>query len=88
MVEKVVNVKNKLGVHARPAALLVRMAAKFSSDIFLIKNGQEINGKSIMSVMALAAEFGSAITIRAEGTDENQALHKIVELFNNRFEED
>ena len=88
MVEKVVIVKNKLGVHARPAALFVRMAAKFSSDIFLIKNGQEINGKSIMSVMALAAEYGCEITIRAQGKDENQAVDKLVDLFNNRFEED
>lgn len=88
MVEKVVNVKNKLGIHARPAALLVQIASKFSSDIFLIKNGQRINGKSIMSVMALAAEYDSEITIGAIGEDEVQAVDKIAQLFDNMFEED
>lgn len=87
MIEKKVNVQNKLGIHARPAALLVRIASKFSSEISLFKNGQEINGKSIMSVMALAAEFGSEIIIRAVGEDEEQAVVKIVELFNSKFEE-
>jgi len=87
MVEKTINVQNKLGIHARPAALLVRTASKFSSDIFLVKNGQEINGKSIMSVMAIAAEFGSEIIIRAVGEDEDQAVEKLIELFNNKFEE-
>ncbi len=88
MVEKVVNVKNKLGIHARPAALLVQIASKFTSDIFLIKNGQRINGKSIMSVMALAAEYDSEITIGAIGEDEVQAVDKIAQLFDNMFEED
>ncbi len=88
MVEKVVTVKNKLGIHARPAALLVQIASKFSSDIFLIKNGQRINGKSIMSVMALAAEYDSEITIGAIGEDEVQAVDKIARLFDNMFEED
>ena len=88
MVEKVVHVQNKLGIHARPAALLVRTASKFSSDIFLLKDGQEINGKSIMSVMALAAEYRSELIIRAVGDDEDQAVDKISKLFDNKFEED
>ena len=88
MVEKVIHVQNKLGIHARPAALLVRTASKFSSDIFLLKDGQEINGKSIMSVMALAAEYGSELIIRAVGDDEDQAVDKISKLFDNKFEED
>ena len=88
MVEKVIHVQNKLGIHARPAALLVRTASKFSSDIFLLKDGQEINGKSIMSVMALAAEYRSELIIRAVGDDEDQAVDKISKLFDNKFEED
>lgn len=88
MVEKTVTVKNKLGIHARPAALLVRTAAKFKSNIYLIKDGQTVNGKSIMSVMSLAAEQGSKIVIRAEGEDEKAAVNKLAELFENKFEED
>jgi phosphotransferase system HPr (HPr) family protein len=88
MVEKTVTVKNKLGIHARPAALLVRTAAKFKSNIYLIKDGQTVNGKSIMSVMSLAAEPGSKIVIRAEGEDEKAAVNKLAELFENKFEED
>ena len=88
MIEKKVKVKNKLGIHARPAAMLVRTASRFRSDIWLIKNGQMVNGKSIMSVMSLAAEPGSEITIRAEGEDEQQAVEKIVTLFENKVEED
>ncbi len=88
MVEKTVKVKNKLGIHARPAALLVRTASRFNSDIWLVKNGQTVNGKSIMSVMSLAAEPGSQIIIRAEGEDEREAVEKLVSLFENKFEED
>ncbi len=88
MVEKVIEVKNKLGIHARPAALLVRAAAKFASDIFLITDDEKINGKSIMSVMALAAEQGTKIRIQANGKDEAAAVKKMVELFENKFEED
>lgn len=88
MIEKKVNVQNKLGIHARPAALLVRTASRFASDIFIIKDGQEVNGKSIMGVMALAAEYESEIILRANGEDEQKAVEKIAKLFLNKFEED
>ncbi|HDL19226.1 MAG TPA: HPr family phosphocarrier protein [Bacteroidetes bacterium] len=88
MTEGKVIVKNKLGIHARPAALLVRTAAKFSSDIFLTQNSMEINCKSIMNVMGMAAEPGSEITITASGEDEKEAVQKLIELFDNKFEED
>jgi phosphocarrier protein HPr len=88
MVEKVVNVENKLGIHARPAASLVRLAAQYKSDVILIRDGQPINGKSIMSVIAMAAEPGSQITIRVDGPDEQEALGKLVALFESKFEED
>ncbi|HDI52350.1 phosphocarrier protein HPr [candidate division KSB1 bacterium] len=86
--QRTVTIKNKLGLHARPAALLVRTASKFKSDIKLIKDGQEVNGKSIMGVMMLAAEMGSKITIYAEGKDAQLAVDKLAELFENKFEED
>ena len=88
MVEKDVIISNKLGIHARPAALFVKTAAKFSSSVIVIKNGQSINGKSIMSVMALAAEPGSEITIQTDGDDEQDALNQLVKLIENKFEED
>lgn len=88
MVEKEVVVKNKLGLHARPSALFVRNASKFKSDITLIKDGVEVNGKSIMGLMMLAAEMGSKITIRADGEDEEKALDALVTLFENKFDED
>lgn len=88
MVEKEIVVKNKLGLHARPSALFVRQASKFKSDITLIKDGVEVNGKSIMGLMMLAAEMGSKIIIRADGEDEEKALDALVTLFENKFDED
>ncbi len=88
MVEKEVVVKNKLGLHARPSALFVRKASKFKSDIKLIKDDVEVNGKSIMGLMMLAAEMGSKIIIRADGEDEEKALEALVTLFENKFDED
>jgi len=88
MVEKEIVVKNKLGLHARPSALFVRQASKFKSDITLIKDGVEVNGKSIMGLMMLAAEMGSKIIIRANGEDEEKALDALVTLFENKFDED
>ena len=86
--QRIATIKNKLGLHARPAALLVRTASKFQSDIKLVKDGQEVNGKSIMGVMMLAAEMGSKITIYAEGKDAQHAVDALLELFDNKFEED
>ncbi|MDP6775602.1 MAG: HPr family phosphocarrier protein, partial [Candidatus Latescibacteria bacterium] len=70
MEERQATVKNKLGLHARPSALLVQATSKLASEIALIKDGLEVNGKSIMGVMMLAAEVGARITVRAEGADE------------------
>ncbi len=88
MIEKEVIVKNKLGLHARPSALLVRKASKFKSEITLVKDGVEVNGKSIMGLMMLAAEMGSKIIIRAEGEDEEKAVEALATLFENKFDED
>jgi phosphocarrier protein len=85
--EQTVEVINELGIHARPAALFVKLAGKFKSDISVVKNGQEVNGKSIMGVMMLAVECGSKITIKARGADSEQAVEALVGLVRARFEE-
>ncbi len=86
MIEQRATVKNKLGIHARPAALLVQAAAKFTSEITLEKDGLTINGKSIMGVMMLAAEVDSVITVRVEGEDACHALDHIVEMIESKFD--
>ncbi|MDF2037549.1 HPr family phosphocarrier protein [Bacillus sp. CMF12] len=77
MAEKQVEVKLKTGLQARPAALFVQEANRFSSDIFLEKDGKKVNAKSIMGLMSLAVSSGSVITLKAEGNDENEALEAL-----------
>jgi phosphocarrier protein HPr len=86
MPEKQATVKNQLGIHARPSALLVQAAAKFISEITLEKEGLTINGKSIMGVMMLAAEVGAVINVRVEGEDAVDALDKMVEMIETEFD--
>jgi len=88
LTEKKIQVINRLGLHARPAALLVQKASRFQSEIRLVKDEYELNAKSIMSVMMLAAEMGSFITIKAWGEDEVQAVEEIAKLFLEKFGED
>jgi phosphocarrier protein HPr len=80
-------VPNELGLHARPAALFVQLATRFASEIYLSKNGVEVNGKSIMGVMMLAAECGSTLEVRAEGVDEERAVAELVALIQRGFDE-
>jgi len=87
MIEQTATVVNPLGLHARPAAQLVKLANTFGAEIQLIKDGVPVNGKSIMGVMILAAECGSTITIRAEGDDAEPAVAAIVELIVSGFGE-
>lgn len=82
-----VTVTNKLGLHARPAALLVKAATKYRSDFFIEKDGMRINGKSIMGVMMLAAECGSKLQLIADGVDEDYLLAEIKEMIENGFGE-
>lgn len=79
---------NKLGIHARPAAQFVKTASKFSSEIFVEKDDEEVDGKSIMGLMMLAAGHGSVITIRIDGSDEDAALEALAILISKGFEED
>ena len=88
MVERTIQVINKLGLHARPAAMLVQKAARFKSEIRLKKDDMEVNAKSILSVMMLAAEIGSFIIIKAEGEDEQQAVEALARLFEEKFGEE
>ena len=88
MKEIIVTVRNKLGLHARAAALLVEAVARFKSDIALIKEGHEVDAKSIMGVMMLAAEMGSVITIQAEGVDEQECVDELVKSFAVRFDDE
>jgi phosphocarrier protein HPr len=87
MIEREVTIKNRTGLHTRPAATLVKTAAKFVSGFTIIKDDMEINGKSIIGVMTLAAEQGSTLLLRFDGPDETQALAAIVQLFENGFDE-
>lgn len=87
MVERSVTIVNKLGIHARPSAELVKCAAKFRSNTTIIRDDLEVNGKSIMGVMMLAAEFGSSILIRAEGEDEQAALDALAAVVADGFGE-
>jgi phosphocarrier protein HPr len=87
MIEKSVTIANKNGLHARPAAEIVKLAAKFKSDIRLAREDLEVNGKSIMGVMMLAAEFGAALNVRADGPDAKEAVDALTTLISNRFGE-
>ena len=88
MVELETTIKNRAGIHARPSALIAQTAVKFSSRVFLEKNGNRINAKSIMGIITLAASFGSRIKITAEGTDEQEAAAAIKALFESGFNEE
>jgi phosphocarrier protein HPr len=87
MVECRVTVVNDHGIHARPAAEIVKTAARFTSNILLEKDGLEVNGKSIMGVMMLAAECGSEVIIRAEGSDAEAAIAALAALIAGKFGE-
>ena len=87
MAERTLQIVNKLGIHARPAAEIVKTAARFKSEITIIRDDMEVNGKSIMGVMMLAAECGSSILIRAAGPDEEAALDALAALIANGFGE-
>jgi phosphocarrier protein HPr len=88
MVQRIVTIRNRAGMHARPAALLVKTASSFASQIFIEKDSERVNGKSIMGVITLGATFNTPLTIIADGPDEVQAVDAIEKLFERRFEEE
>ena len=88
MITREIKITNRLGLHARPAALVVKAAGGFESEVFLIKDGTRINAKSIMGVMMLAAEFGSTLEIEALGADAHAAVDAVAEVFAQKFGEE
>jgi len=78
---------NKAGMHTRPASLLVKIASRFKADFYIIKDGFQINGKSIIGVMSLAAEYGSTVTLTFDGPDESKAAAEITKFFEEGFGE-
>ncbi len=88
MQEETITIINKLGLHARAAAKFVQTASSFQADVTVTNGSREVNGKSIMGIMMLAAGKGKEITINAVGADEKEALTALIELIENRFGED
>ena len=87
-IEKEISIVNRLGLHARPAAMFVRVARRYRSEIWVAKEGEEVNGKSIMGLMMLAAGQGSKLRIRCEGPDADKAIEELEGLISTRFNED
>jgi phosphocarrier protein len=88
MIEREVTIRNRAGLHTRPASMLVKTASQFEAEIFLRRDNYEINGKSVIGVMTLAAEQGATLTLVADGTDEAAAAEALVELFEDGFGEE
>jgi len=88
LISKELQIINKLGLHARAAAKLVKLSSSFESSIDIEKDGQRVNCKSIMGVMMLAASCGSQVIITAEGDDQQAAIDAIIDLINRRFDEE
>jgi phosphocarrier protein len=88
MVEQMITIQNRAGIHARPAALLVQTTKDFKSTIYFEKENDRINAKSIMGIITLAAGYGTELKIIAEGEDEQEAVDTLVRIFNSKFEEE
>lgn len=88
MIKRTVEVINRLGLHARPAAQLVTVAARFQSEVFFSKDDLRVNGKSIMGVMMLAAEKGTELTVEIDGPDEEAAMQELLRVVQSGFGED
>jgi phosphocarrier protein len=86
--EKLLTVKNRAGIHARPAALIAQTANKFASEILIEKDDFTVNAKSIMGVITMAAGYNTTLTLKAEGSDADAAIQAISDLFDNKFEEE
>ena len=87
MIERTVKIINKAGLHTRPAATIVKMAAKYRCDFFISRDGMNINGKSIIGVMTLAAEEGAELLLTFNGEDEEEAAKEIIDFFEKGFNE-
>ena len=88
MTEKLLTVRNRAGIHARPAALIAQTANKFAAEIMLEKDSASVNAKSIMGVITMAAGYNTTLTLKTEGADEKEAAEAIFNLFESKFEEE
>ncbi len=88
MTEKILTVRNRAGIHARPAALIAQTANKFAAEILIEKDSTTVNAKSIMGVITMAAGYNTVLTLKADGPDEVQAVDTIFQLFESKFEEE
>ena len=88
MVEKILTVKNRAGIHARPATLIAQLANKFTSEITLEKDSIVINAKSIMGVITMAVGYNTTLTLKVEGPDESEAASAIEDLFEKKFDDE
>jgi phosphocarrier protein len=88
MIVKKMKILNRMGLHARPAALFVETASRYCADVWLSKDGVEVSGKSIMGILMLAAECGNEIEIKVNGKDEEEALDELTDLLEGRFNEE
>jgi phosphocarrier protein len=88
MIERIVTIQNRAGIHARPAALLVQATKDFKSSIYLEKENDRINGKSIIGIITLGAAYGTELKIITEGPDEEAAADALVKIFDSKFEEE
>ncbi|QEN04812.1 HPr family phosphocarrier protein [Thiospirochaeta perfilievii] len=87
MTEKSTTIKNRAGIHARPATLIVKEASKFKSNVYIEKNSEKINAKSILNILTLGGTYNSEIKVIAEGDDELEAVEALINLIDNKFEE-
>lgn len=88
MIEKTLVIINKMGLHARPASMFVEQASQFDSDVTIIKDGIDVNGKSIMGILMLAAEFKDEVTLKVDGPDEKEAMKTFTALLEGKFNEE
>ena len=88
MIEKILTVQNRAGIHARPAAIIAQTANKFESEVSIVRDDAVVNAKSIMGVIAMGAGYNTQLTLRVEGPDESEAAEVIEELFNSKVEEE
>ena len=88
MIERVTTIKNRAGIHARPAALLVQTVKDFKCSVYIEKDTDQINGKSIMGVLTLGASYGTELKLITDGEDEEAAMEALLNLFESGFEED
>ena len=88
MTEKMLTVKNRAGIHARPAAIIAQTANKYACEVSLSRDGTTVNAKSIMGVITMAAGYNTVLTLHTDGADEEEAAEAILALFDSKFEEE